>query len=232
MKKNLRPLKPLIFWLIYSCVIVAAIVIDQLTKYYVEIAVAEQGRIRIIGDWLTLTWTLNDGATGGILHNLSWRNVLFFVMTLIGLPVFGYMLWRSRTRSVWGQIAFAFMIGGTIGNAIDRLFLTGEGGAFFSGAVRDFVRVEGFFGIFNMADSFLVVGVFLALFAIVVFDYDSLVASIIDERGVKVAQSGAVGINTDGKPNVVNGAVDDKKRQSVNAVDVTNDTAEKTDEDD
>lgn len=182
MKNRIKNLRPWVFWIIYAGVIAVTIIIDQLTKYYIEIAVANHGRIRILGDWLTLTWTTNDGATGGIFQNFEGRHILFFIMTLIGLPVFGFMLWRSRARSVWGQVAFSFMIGGTVGNAIDRLFLVKEGGAFFSGAVRDFVQVQGFFGIFNMADSFLVVGVILALLAIVVFDPDSLVATFIAER--------------------------------------------------
>ena len=80
------------------------------------------------------------------------------------------------------------MIGGTLGNAIDRLFLVEQGGEFFSGAVRDFIHVSWFFGIFNIADSFLVVGVFMALFAIVVFDPDSLAASIISENKAKQSQ--------------------------------------------
>lgn len=189
MKKNLRPLKPLIFWLIYTGVIVATVLIDQLTKYFIGKAAnhVEGWTYQIFPhiDWLYLHWTLNDAATGGIFRGVPWRNVLFFVMTLIGLPVFGYMLGRSRTRSVWGQVAFAFMIGGTIGNAIDRLFLVEAGGLFFTGKVRDFVHVTWFFGIFNMADSFLVVGVILALLAIVVFDYDSLAMAFVTERQTK-----------------------------------------------
>lgn len=189
MKRKIIALKPWVFWLIYSGVIVLTVVIDQLTKHFIEIAVANNGRISIIGDWLTLTWTTNDGATGGIFKDFEGRHALFFIMTLVGLPVFGLLLWRSRTRSVWGQVAFAFMIGGTVGNAIDRLFLTKEGGKFFSGAVRDFVQVQGFFGIFNMADSFLVVGVILALLAIVVFDYDGLVPTLIAERKLKQTET-------------------------------------------
>lgn len=189
MKKRITSLKPLIFWLIYVGVIIVTIIIDQLTKHFIEIAVANHGRIRILGDWITLVWTTNDGATGGIFKDFEGRNILFFVMTLVGLPVFGFMLWRSRTRSVWGQVAFAFMIGGTLGNAIDRLFLVEEGGKFFSGAVRDFVQVENFFGIFNMADSFLVVGVILALLAIVIFDPDSLVAGFMEERKSKKTEN-------------------------------------------
>ena len=88
---------------------------------------------------------------------------------------------------MWGQIAFSFVIGGTLGNAIDRIVFANEG--FFTGAVRDFVRVEGFFGIFNLADSFLVVGVILALLAIVFFDPDSLLKTFVKERNEKTEQN-------------------------------------------
>lgn len=201
MKRRIVSLKPVIFWLIYAGVIALTIAIDQLTKYFIGRAanneVGWSYKIFPHIDWLYLHWTLNDGATAGMFQGLTWRNILFFVMTLLGLPVFGFMLWRSRTRSVWGQVAFAFMIGGTIGNAIDRLFLAQDG--FFTGAVRDFVHVTWFFGIFNMADSFLVVGVILALLAIVVFDPDSLVAGITEDvkanRARQLEQNG--GANAD-----------------------------------
>lgn len=192
MKRRIISLKPWIFWLIYGGVIAVCVLLDQLSKHFIGLAANNvEGWTHPIFphiDWLYLHWTLNDGATGGIFRNLEWRNTLFFVMTLVGLPIFAYLLWRSRTRSVWGQIAFAFMIGGTLGNAIDRLFLVEQGGEFFSGAVRDFIHVSWFFGIFNIADSFLVVGVFMALFAIVVFDPDSLAASIISENKAKQSQ--------------------------------------------
>ncbi len=179
-KRNVLPIW--LFFVIYGAVIASCIAIDQLTKYFIEKAVAADPdhRIRILGDWLTLVWTTNDGATGGMFSDLSWSNWLFFSMTLIGLPVFGWLLWRSRTRSVCGQIAFSFVTGGTIGNAIDRIVFAKDG--FFTGSVRDFVQVQGFFGIFNIADSFLVVGVILAILAIVFFDSDSLLNTILTER--------------------------------------------------
>ena len=179
-RKERRTLSIPVFIAVYAAVIAVCIALDQLTKYYIGIACAKHGTIKIIGSWLTLFWTTNPGATGGLFGNLSWNNWLFFIMTLIGLPVFGWLLMRSRTRSVWGQVAFSFVIGGTIGNAIDRIVFAEDG--FFTGSVRDFVRVQGFFGIFNIADSFLVVGVILALLAIVFFDSDSLIKSVINER--------------------------------------------------
>ncbi len=185
-QKAQRKILPIwLFIVIYAAVIAACVAIDQLIKHFVEKAVAADPdhRIRILGDWLTLVWTTNSGATGGMFSDLSWSNWLFFGMTILGLPVFGWLLWRSRTRSVWGQIAFAFVIGGTLGNAIDRIAFAEKG--FFTGEVRDFVQVEGFFGIFNMADSFLVVGVILALLAIVFLDRDSLLNAFLTERRAK-----------------------------------------------
>lgn len=183
-KNKTLPLK--IFVPIYLAVIVACVGLDQLTKHLVYLA-TENGHkvIPIIGDWLVLHWTVNQGATGGIFSNLGWQNWLFFFITLIGLPVFVWLLLRSRTRSVWGQVAFSFITGGTIGNAIDRFVYGFQEQVFFGGGVRDFVQVDGFFGIFNVADSFLVVGVILALLAVIFFDPDSLVRVIIEERAAK-----------------------------------------------
>ena len=169
---------------IYLCVVILCVVLDQLSKHAVFYATNEGTKtIPIIGKWLVLYWTTNDGATGGMFSRLGWQNWLFFFMTLVGLPLFFWLLLRSRTRSVWGQVAFSFIMGGTIGNAIDRFRFAED--KFFGGAVRDFIRVDGFFGIFNIADSFLVVGVILALLAVIFFDQDSLVRSIIEEKRKK-----------------------------------------------
>ena len=189
MKKNKTlPLK--IFLPIYIAVIVAVVVLDQLSKHFVYIA-TESGTkdIPIIGDFLALHWTINQGATGGMFNNLGWQNWLFFFITLIGIPLFVWLLLRSRTRSVVGQVAFAFITGGTIGNAIDRFIFGFEEHVFFGGGVRDFIYVKNFFGISNLADNFLVLGVILALLAIIFFDPDSLLRVIIEERASKKRQA-------------------------------------------
>lgn len=222
--KHTKALKKPAFWAVYLAVIAVAVVLDQLSKYFIGIATEHGGRnIPLIGDWLLLHWTENDGATGGIFHNLEWRNVLFFVMTLVGLPIFFYMLKRSRTRSVLGQVAFAFIIGGTLGNAIDRMFLAENG--FFTGAVRDFVHVTWFFGIFNVADSFLVVGVALALIAVVWLDSDSLINSFREERCVKLADKARLQVAT-----VNAAATEDTAIASTAENNVEEKTAEKNDD--
>lgn len=187
-KSKTLPLK--IYLPIYIAVIVAVVVLDQLSKHFVYIATDSGTKdIPIIGDFLVLHWTTNQGATGGMFNNLGWQNWLFFFITLVGLPLFVWLLLRSRTRSVVGQIAFAFITGGTVGNAIDRFYYGLQEHEFFGGGVRDFILVKNFFGISNLADNFLVAGVILALLAIIFFDSDSLLRVIIEERATKLQKA-------------------------------------------
>lgn len=163
--KKVLPLKK--FIPIYLAVIAATIVLDQLSKIWMEGLLADNNVIKILGNWMTFTWTINHGAAFGSMTNNS---ILFFVCTVLGLPVFGYFLWRSRTRHPFGQVGFAFMFGGTIGNAIDRAFL---GDGFFNGGVRDFISVKGF-AIFNVADCFLVVGIIMVCLSLLFLDWDGV----------------------------------------------------------
>jgi hypothetical protein len=78
------------------------------------------------------------------------------------------------------------IIGGTIGNAIDRATYATEG-TFFSGGVRDFISFSIFPPVFNVADMCLTFGVFMAIAAIIWFDPDSLVKILMEERAQAVA---------------------------------------------
>lgn len=167
MKKKRKQLPVAVFLIVYIAVIAAAVALDQLTKYLLEGVLSGGNEIKILGDFLTLTWTLNTGASFG---GFKGQSVLFFICTVIGLPLFAMLLWRSRSRSAWGQVGFAFILGGTIGNALDRLIFAD---GFFNGAVRDFISVK-YFAVFNVADSFLVVGVIIACIALLFLDYDAV----------------------------------------------------------
>ncbi len=167
MKQNNKtmPIKKYIF--VYAALVVVSILLDQFSKIWMN-RLLEGGKIiKVLGNWMTFAWTINHGAAFG---SMSHSPILFFICTILGLPVFGFFWWRSRTRHPFGQIGFAFMIGGTIGNAIDRAFL---GDAFFNGGVRDFVSVQGF-AIFNVADCFLVVGIIMVCIALMFLDWDAV----------------------------------------------------------
>ena len=187
MKQN-KTLKLPIFCAIYLAVIAVSIVVDQLTKYYIYDVLLKAGKgpsVQILGKFLQFTPVLNRGAAFGM-GNSSAGDIVFFVVTVIGLPLFVYLLLRSRTRSVLSQVSFALIIGGTIGNAIDRGFYATEG-TFYSGGVRDFISFSIFPPVFNFADMCLTFGVFMAIAAIVYFDPDSLVKLLAEERMQKLA---------------------------------------------
>lgn len=160
--------------------------LDQLTKFWIfEGLLADGKTVKVLGNFMVFRPVLNEGAAFG-LGQQDGANIIFFVITIVGTPLFALLLWRSRKRSVCGQVGFAFIVGGTIGNAIDRAYF-GATSQFFSGKVRDFISFSFFPPVFNVADSFLTIGVVLAIVAIVFVDSDSLLAAIKKGRESKTA---------------------------------------------
>jgi signal peptidase II len=150
----------------------ATLVFDQVTKlwlyYGLDLAARQPIRLAPFLD-LVLVW--NRGISYGLLQQHSeagrWLLVVLSLAAAVGLSV-----WLSRVGSRLVALSVGLIIGGAVGNAIDRI-------AF--GAVLDFVHIHvGSFSwyVFNVADAAIVVGVFGLL-------YDSLV---IERR-----RSGAVG---------------------------------------
>ena len=187
MKKN-KTLSIPMFVTIYLCLIGICVLLDQLTKFWIyEELLSDRREVEVLGSFMVFTPVLNEGAAFGF-GKRDWANILFFVITVVGTPLFAYLLWRARKRSVTGQVGFAFIVGGTIGNAIDRAYFHATD-KFFSGQVRDFIHFSFFDPVFNVADSFLTIGVILAIVAIVFVDPDSLLATAKKERQAKSAAS-------------------------------------------
>ncbi len=156
-------------WILCASLFVFAIAADLITKSWAETALSGGRVIPVLGNWLVFCFTVN---TGGAFGSLAGSNVLFFIVTLIGLPAFGFWLYRSsKEGSVLNCISITMILAGALGNAYDRAFL---GDGFFNGAVRDFISVSGF-SVFNVADSFLTVGVILLMFGVFFWNKDALI---------------------------------------------------------
>lgn len=139
-------------------IIFAIIALDQLTKW-LTVAYIGDSTIVIIKGFFNLVERHNYGA-GWSLFDGQW---LFLVaVTVVSLGFFGYLYKSVNFKEKWVySTAIALMIGGTLGNFIDRLRL---------GYVVDFLQfIFGSyeFPTFNIADSALTVGVIL--FAIDIF---------------------------------------------------------------
>ncbi len=135
------------------------VVIDQITKYYAILNLKNKESIPIILNFLQLKYVENRGAAFGLFQNKQLPLIVFTIIILIG--IFIYMK-RNKSLNTLTLLSLWGIVGGTIGNLIDRIRLN---------FVVDFIDVNfwGYydFPVFNIADSFLVI--FTILLSILVF---------------------------------------------------------------
>tara|TARA_Y100000310_G_scaffold236576_1_gene239775 strand:+ start:13109 stop:13543 length:435 start_codon:yes stop_codon:yes gene_type:complete len=128
----------------YVVFLIAGIVVlvDQLTKL---LALNNLGSIPVIKDVLHLTLVKNTGAVFGMMHG---QNTILIWVSLI---VVGFILFylEDLTESKAGLIMTALVIGGAVGNLIDRIRV---------GYVIDFIDFR-VWPVFNVADSAIMIGV-------------------------------------------------------------------------
>ena len=140
--------------LLFAATALIALVLDQLTKVLAE-TYLPSGSISVIGDLLRFTLAYNEGAAFSLGFGATWILTLISSIAIVALLIYGP---RVRTMD-WAFIA-GLVLGGAAGNWIDRMFRQPE---LFNGHVVDFIQIPFNFPIFNLADSFLVIGVSLAV---------------------------------------------------------------------
>ncbi|MDP5026295.1 MAG: signal peptidase II [Aquiluna sp.] len=128
--------------------------LDQITKILAETYLVS-GSIPVIGDLLRFTLAYNKGAAFSLGFGATWILTLISSIAIVAMLIYGP---RVKTMD-WALIA-GFVLGGAAGNWIDRMFRQPE---LFNGHVVDFIQIPFNFPIFNLADSFLVIGVSLAV---------------------------------------------------------------------
>ena len=137
-------------------IIFSVIFVDLLTKHFLY----ESNFILIPGLIGGRYSSLNTGGAWSILNDKMWLLILLSMLFVVVAVVFDIFF---KTENKVYSFAFGFVLGGTIGNLIDRLFL---------GGVRDFLYFEFWptYPTFNFADVFLLFGMIL-LFVFVIFIY-------------------------------------------------------------
>ncbi|MDO5714951.1 MAG: signal peptidase II [Tissierellia bacterium] len=138
------------------------IITDQVSKFMVTTYLRGQPPKSIIGEFFQFYYLENTGAAFGILKG---SRTIFFIITIIVLFVlFGILLRDYHNTSTILKISFALIIGGTIGNFIDRIRLH---------YVVDFISIKIFdynFAIFNLADTYIVLGTFLLMIIVLLHE--------------------------------------------------------------
>lgn len=138
------------------------VIIDQVSKYYVVQFLKDSPPHVIKEDFLNLFYLENRGAAFGILQG---KRLIFTIITIIVIVVLLKILFENyKNSSLLLKSSIALILGGTIGNFIDRIRLH---------YVIDFIsmRIFGFdFAVFNLADAFIVVGTILLIIVILLHD--------------------------------------------------------------
>ena len=137
-----------IITLILASVIV---LIDQLSKIWAYNNLSQVGQIKGIPGILDFMYVENTGAAFGILPNQNW---LFIILAMLVLVVALYVLFKKKIKSKLFLASMALMIGGAVGNMIDRII---------RGFVIDFLKLSFFPPVCNFADYCLTVGAVLLL---------------------------------------------------------------------
>lgn len=123
------------------------LLLDQLTKMWAVARLENQPPIEVLGQFFQLTFVRNPGAA----FSLGAGSTL--IVSLLALVIVGVLLLRARNlASVWWAVAMGGMIGGALGNLIDRVF---RAPGPFRGHVVDFLALPNW-PIFNIADMAVV----------------------------------------------------------------------------
>ncbi len=144
--------------IIAAIIIIISVASDQLTKLWAADVLKNSDSIKLIGNFLRLTYAENKGAAFSILQN---QRILFLIITVVMLIFLAYIYFKTKNIANLSKLSIAMITGGAIGNFIDR---------FRFGFVIDFIDVR--FGdfynfpVFNIADSFVVCGTILMIILI------------------------------------------------------------------
>ena len=147
----------MIVWLL---IIAAVVALDQASKWLVILFLDKEEPFVIIDGVFQFKYVENPGAAFGSFENNRW---IFIVLSLVGIAALLIYLWKFRPPSKWACLALSMIIGGGIGNMVDRLFYMGTlPNTVGKNVVIDFLDFCAFPNlwkwVFNIADSFVCIG--------------------------------------------------------------------------
>jgi signal peptidase II len=143
-------------WLSLGCVALAAIAADQLTKSIVTGRLDLNDQVHVAGPF-SIHHVTNSGIAFGLFASAT---PIVILLTALAVAWMLYFFARSGSRHPVLPVALGLVIGGSVSNLIDRVRL---------GHVTDFIDLK-YWPAFNLADSFIVIGVAALLLALVAAD--------------------------------------------------------------
>lgn len=159
--KNCMSEKNKLYWKIgvLCAIVVAALVLDLVTKYVLDAKMDFEQTWTIIPKLFNFKLVHNFGAAWGM---LAGKQAFLIVFSIVFLAIFVFYYCKEKNKTWLLTVAFALLVAGCLGNLYDRIFL---------GFVRDFIQFDFWqnFPIFNFADVALTFGVLLFVIYLVLY---------------------------------------------------------------
>lgn len=155
-------------------------VLDQITKIWADTTLEMYEQIPVTG-FFNITKAYNYGAAFSFLDNEGgWQRWFFTLISLVVSIVLCVWLYRMKRAEKWLSLAIALILGGAVGNLIDRAWY---------GYVVDFIQVywqTSYFPSFNIADAAISCGTVLLL-GLTLFQKDETTAEATDTNDKSVS---------------------------------------------
>ena len=140
-------------WLLFGAIAVLVIIADQLTKSWIVGSVDKGSGFSVIGDWLNFVYGENSGILFGMVPQSAYAFALVSLIVIVLIVVYH----RMAGRGIVMTVATGLLLGGAIGNLIDRLLY---------GAVIDWIDMgigTWRFWTYNIADAAITTSIILIL---------------------------------------------------------------------
>ena len=133
------------------------VIIDQIIKYFVSAYLQPVGSVSVIDNLFSLTYVENKGVAFGMFSNMRW---VFVALTSALLAIIIFYMFKKRPKGKFFYICAALIIGGGIGNLIDRIFY---------GYVIDYLSLSFFPPVCNFADYCITAGTIMLVIYLLFF---------------------------------------------------------------
>lgn len=144
---------------LYLLISLLVVIADQGLKFYIASNFQLGQTEQVIPGILSFNYLQNNGAAWNVLSGQMW---FFYLISIIAIAVCLYFLFNKNYKNGLFDTGIALVLGGIIGNFIDRLHLK---------YVIDMLQLDFIhFNIFNIADSAITVGIILVFIYLLFFD--------------------------------------------------------------
>ena len=133
------------------------VIIDQIIKYFISAYLQPVGSVSVIDNIFSLTYVENKGVAFGMFSDMRW---IFVALTSILLVIIIFYMFKKRPKGKFFYVCAALIIGGGIGNLIDRIFY---------GYVIDYLSLSFFPPVCNFADYCITAGTIMLVIYLLFF---------------------------------------------------------------